>query len=199
VARDWCVVIHADDARSAKRLRDRLTDDAIAAERSGPRIYIYADDRRTAAELGEESRRSLSNAGLDQALPQEISLRQWDEARHRYVDPSRPDIDPDTGRPWDYPGIDPADVRWAVHIRALSTFNLDDLRDQLQEIDRPLLVSRDVFLLGALDEDDAEALAARIRRLHTVGEITTSALGWWARWRLRWQLGGNYGAGGDGG
>jgi len=199
VARDWCVVARTTDAGAAKRLERLLSEDWISADRDHSRVFAYADDQATAEELRKDLLRSLSNEGLDQTLIEEPSLRRWDESRHRYVDPSQPDRDPDTGQPWDYPGIDPADARWIVRVRPMSSFSHNELRGQLRVIDRPLIVDDGaVFGLGALDEDEANTLASRIGSFYGAGEIITRRLGWWERWRLRWRLGGNYADGGGG-
>jgi hypothetical protein len=107
-----------------------------------------------------------------------------DEERSLYVD--RDDEPP-------VPEIDPEDIRWAVSVTPHDVFVERRLREELRGRGRTVIQDDPVaVVVGARDEGDAKALLADLESLTEVRSAEAIELAWFARWKVRQRLLGNY-------
>jgi len=200
--RDWCLVIDAVSSKDAQRIGDALSDLDLdlEVEKRQARVWCFAESEATIRRQSGEIRQALEQAALWEGAVQFGRLWAWSDRKHRYVDPERPDEDPDHGETWIESSLDSSEIRWRVRLELKSVFEFRRVRRQLPELHRPVIGSGNRHIdLGAVDASDAEDVASAGQTLVGVSSATPSEIrGRLRRWLLRQRLAGNYASDPDG-
>jgi len=200
--REWCLVIDAVSSKAARQighaLRDRKLD--LEVEASQARVWCFAQSEDSIRGGSEEIRQALVQASLWETAIQSGHLRVWSEQRHRYVDPERPDEDPESGEVWIESDLDLSEIRWRVRLELASVFEFRRVQRQLPKLHRPVVGTGNNHIdLGATDATDAAAVATAAQVLDGVSSAAPSEIrGRLERWRLHQRLAGNFASAPDG-
>ncbi|HVU79250.1 MAG TPA: hypothetical protein VHC67_16860 [Gaiellaceae bacterium] len=180
MADDWRVTITLSEARQAGRvlaeLREREVHDElrdalggrVAVSSDGPRLFLYADTRR-AAEAGEHALREVL---AEDGIGGEPKLERWHPVEERWEDPavvlSAAEEHERAEEEDAEESIETGVAQWEVRVELETHQAAESLADELTG-DGYSVVRRSRYLLvGANDEDDAKALAARLEGRGTV-------------------------------
>jgi hypothetical protein len=180
MADDWRVTITLSEARQAGRvlaeLREREVHDElrdalggrVAVSSDGPRLFLYADTRR-AAEAGEHALREVL---AEDGIGGEPKLERWHPIEERWEDPavvlSAAEEHERAEEEDAEESIETGVAQWEVRVELETHQAAESLADELTG-DGYSVVRRSRYLLvGANDEDDAKALAARLEGRGTV-------------------------------
>ena len=175
MADDWRVTITLSEEEHASRVLDSLRErevrrelqDAlggrVAVSSDGPNLFLYADTRR-AAEAGEHALREVLD---EHALTGEPKLERWHPIEERWEDPSvelAPDEERERAEAEDAEeSLETGIAQWEVRVELSSPEAAKAVAAQL-EGDGYSVERRSAYLfVGANDEDDAKALADRLK------------------------------------
>jgi hypothetical protein len=177
---DWRLRIELEDEGLARRLGERLEageiehdleqafHDRVVVSINGPELFCYTGSREQ-AERAEELIRRIA-AGDD--WPIDVSLARWHPVAEEWQDPDAPE--PTTAAATEeereervederedsaeqgYPEME-------VRVDAHSRHEARELSHRLQEEGLPNIHRHNYVLIGATDEDSANALADRLR------------------------------------
>jgi hypothetical protein len=179
VAEDWRVTITLGSDDDARRVLDELRErevgdelrDAlggrVAVSSDGPSVFLYADTRR-GAEAGE---RALREALDEERLNGAPRVDRWHPIEARWEDASVPLPETEAEREREREALDAQDdaesvatgvAQWEVRLELASQTDAEAVADELAGEGRSVVRRSSYLLVGANDQDDAEALAARL-------------------------------------
>lgn len=192
---DWRLRVDLHEEASAHRLTEHLEarelehdleasfHDRIVVSRDGSEIFCYAGTREQ-AEQAEKLIRSLAE---QHDLDLEAELKRWHPSEERWEDPDKPLPDSDAGRASERATLIEDERREAVargypefevRVECPSHHDAMQLVEKLRGEGLPSVHRWKYLLVGALDEDSADALAERLRGEAPAGS-RVSAEGTW--------------------
>ena len=180
MADDWRVTVELDDESHGLGLLGRLRElrldgdvrsrlgDRVAVSRDGSTVFLYVDSAERAREAEQVVRQVLDERRLATA----VSLARWHPVEQRWEDPSVPL--PRTGEEYAAEherreGREAAEswaegaAGWEVRVELPGHEETNDLADRLESEGMPFVRRWRYLLVGAVSEDEARALADRLR------------------------------------
>jgi hypothetical protein len=180
MADDWRLTIDLDDEGDGTQLAEwlaavrleaeerRRLGDRVIVSRDGPRLFLYADTEDVARESEAVVQRELAARGL----PSRVSLERWHPAEQAWKDATVPLAQTDEelaaahARQQEREAAESREkgyAEWEVRVALPTHEETAELADRMEEEGVPV-VRRSTFLLaGAANQDDALALAERLR------------------------------------
>jgi hypothetical protein len=181
MADDWRVTVDFDDegdgAQFAERLaaleleaeeRKRLGDRVIVS-RDGPRVFLYTDAEERARAVYQTVSAQIESEGLS-AL---IALERWHPVEQAWKDASvampRTDeeLEAEHARVQEREAAESLEkgrAEWEVRVQLTSHEDTLALAERLESEGIPVVRRYTFLLVGAVNEDDARSLAARLER-----------------------------------
>lgn len=177
---DWRVEVDLREAGAARMLTDRLEarelegdlikalHDRVAVSRDEGRVFLYAGTR----EQAESARETIAGIVATHDWAAEIELRQWHPTAEDWEDPDLPLPDGDAAEAKEHGALMATERREAeergypefeVRVDLSSHHQAAAFAKKLTEEGIPAVHRWRYLLVGAATEDDAKALAERIR------------------------------------
>ena len=180
MADDWRVTVDFDDEADGTDLlewlqavrfeaaeRDRFGERVIAS-RDGARIYLYADSEERAREAQGRVEERLSEAGR----PARISLHRWHPVAQEWEDAAAPlpqteaevEAEEDVRQAREAAeSLERGYAAWEVRVELPTPEETARLAERLESEEIPVVRRHRYLLAGAANEDEANALADRLR------------------------------------
>jgi len=187
MADDWRVTIDFDDEGDGTQLAEWLAavdlegeerstlGDRVIVSRDGPRVYLYADSESPAREVLRTVSARIEHEGQAAVT----ALERWHPVEQAWKDGSIPlpdtaeEIAEEHERFQDREAAKSAEsgaAQWEVRIELMSHEETEALAERLKSEGFPVVRRHTFLLAGAANEDDARALAERLR-----GELSDGA------------------------
>lgn len=187
MADDWRVTIDFDDEADGTQLAEWLAavdlegeqraslGDRVIVSRDGPRVYLYSDSMEPAREV----LRTVSARIEQEGLAAVTVLERWHPVEQAWKDASVPlpdtaaEIAEEHERFQDREAAESAKTgaaQWEVRVELRSHEETENLAERLESEGIPVVRRHTFLLAGAANEDDARALADRLR-----GEVPEGA------------------------
>ena len=172
--------LHAREVRS--ELRDALGG-RVAVSGDGPNVFVYADTRR-AAEAASGALRDALEAADSTAEPR---LDRWHPLEERWEDAALPLPQTDAERRAERERLDAEEdavslatgvAQWEVRIELPSHGDAERLADELEGGGRSVVRRAAFLLVGANDQDDAQALARHLEGRGRVHVEPSTGVAW---------------------
>jgi hypothetical protein len=180
MAEDWRITVDLAEEADASSLvheleRTELPDerrvrlgDRVAVSSDEGVVFLYADTEDVAREANALLRETLDRLGMEA----ETSLARWHPVEQRWEDPEVPL--PRTEDEWQAEherlqereaaeSRETGEAAWEVRVELPDHEATDELADRLEGEGVPLVRRWTYLLVGAANEDEARALAARLR------------------------------------
>lgn len=180
MADDWRVTVELAEEDDASTLVDGLEGmqlpserrarlgDRVAVSRDGGMVFFYADSEPVAREANALIRARLDELGL----AGRAELTRWHPAEQRWEDADVPL--PQTDEEWRAEherlqareaseSLASGDAQWEIRVELGSHDATRELADRLEEEGVPVVRRWQFLLVGAVNEDEAHALAERLR------------------------------------
>jgi len=186
VAEDWRITVDFDDEGDGTQLvewlaarhfeseeRDRLGG-RVAVSRDGPRVYLYADTEELARDADGIVRALLSSEGREAR----IALERWHPVEQDWKDAGLPlpgteeEVQAEHERQQAREAaesLESGHAEWEVRVSLPSREATHDLADRLEADGIPVTRRTTFLLVGAVNQDEATALAERLRTEVTEG------------------------------
>ncbi len=154
--------------RALKSLEDGRASPRIAVTHEGDHVFLYADSLQAAEQAREVLRPALQERGIGG----EVSLLHWHPAEERWEDASVPLPATEAERAAEHARLEQTETEeslrqrepeWEVYVTVPTHHDARAFADHLREEGIPVNQRWRHLLVGANDEDDAQALAERIR------------------------------------
>jgi hypothetical protein len=190
---DWRLRIELDGEEQAHELADRLSKfdlpheletsfrDRVVVSRDGSEVFCYADTR----EQADAAERAIRALAADRGWELRSELRHWHPAAEEWEDPEAALPQTDTERAAEHAELvrqEREESRrqgfpdFEVRVKCPSRRDAARLAEQLRAEGLPNAYRWDFVVVGAADEDSANALAERIRSEAPAGsEISAEA------------------------
>jgi len=180
MADDWRVTIDFDDEGDGTQLAEWLAavdlegeerwtlGDRVIVSRDGPRVYLYADSESPAREVLRTVSARIEHEGQAAVT----ALERWHPVEQAWKDGSIPlpdtaeEIAEEHERFQDREAAESAEsgaAQWEVRIELTSHEETEALAERLKSEGFPVVRRHTFLLAGAANEDDARALAERLR------------------------------------
>ena len=180
MADDWRITIDFDDEGDGTQLAEWLAavdlegqerstvGDRVIVSRDGPRVYLYLDSEEPAREVLRTVSARIEHEGHAAVT----ALERWHPVEQVWKDgsiplPSRPeDVEEEYDRLQDREAAESARsgaAQWEVRIELASHEDTLALAERLESEGIPVVRRHTFLLAGAANEDDARALAERLR------------------------------------
>jgi hypothetical protein len=187
MADDWRVTIDFDDEGDGTQLAEWLAavdlegeerstlGDRVIVSRDGPRVYLYADSQEPAREVLRTVSARIEHEGHSAVT----ALERWHPVEQAWKDGSIPlpntaeEIAEEHERLQEREAAESAKTgaaQWEVRIELRSHEDTEALAERLESEGIPVVRRHTFLLAGAANEDDARALAERLR-----GEVSDGA------------------------
>lgn len=167
----------------------QVADDAhrelprLAITHEGDHVFLYADS----ADAAEHAREIVAGAMAEHAIAGEVSVMRWHPLEERWEDASAPLPATDADRAAEHARLEELETdesqqaghaEWEVRVTLPTHHDARSFAERLRGEGIPTKQLWRHLLVGASDEDDAAALAARLRTEAPAGsEITTEGNG----------------------
>jgi hypothetical protein len=141
---------------------------AVAVSRDGPEVFCYAETREQAERAGE----LIATLAERNAWKIDTELRRWHPAAEEWVDPDAPLPDSDAARAAEHEELirterEESEARgypeYEVRMQCASHHDAKQLAERLRDEGFEPVQRWKYLLIGAGDEDSAQALAAQLR------------------------------------
>ena len=160
---EWRVEVELDDERHGFPLSERLRAhdlDDEARERLGGRVIVTRDGSRlylytTSAGAAREAERVVRELVASDKLTAETEVTRWDEQRDAWVATDTGEVVEDNR--------DPDEADYFVRIEPPESTDVDALAQRLEGEGMPVARRGRYLLIGSHDDEEVEALAARVR------------------------------------
>jgi hypothetical protein len=180
MADDWRVTIDFDDEGDGTQLAEWLAavdlegeqrsslGDRVIVSRDGPRVYLYADSEEPAREV----LRTVSARIEQEGHAAVTALERWHPVEQVWKDGSVPlpdtpeELAEEHGRLQEREAVESAETgaaQWEVRIELGTHEETVALAERLESEGIPVVRRHTFLIAGAANEDDAQALAERIR------------------------------------
>ncbi len=153
---------------SLKDVQDGGSSPRVAVTHEGDHVFLYADSLPAAEQAGEVVRRALQAGNL----AGDVSVSRWHPVEERWEDASAPLPATDAERATEHARLEQTETEeslragepeWEVYVTLPTHHDARAFAKRLREEGIPVNQRWRHLLVGANDEDDAQALAARIR------------------------------------
>lgn len=192
---DWRLEVDLDDPDSLVPLIERLEarelehdleeafHDRVIVSRNDDLLFIYAGTR----EQGERARALLEKLDLEHGWKLTIELKRWHPTAEEWCDPDEPLPDDESERAAEHRRLIAAERREAkkarqfefeVGIEVPSRHEAVRLEERLEAEGLPVARRWSFVLVGAYDEDEAKALAERLRGEAPTGSKVAAEGAW---------------------
>ena len=180
MADDWRVTIDFDDEGDGTQLAEWLAavdlegeqrsslSDRVIVSRDGPRVYLYADSEEPAREVLRTVSARIEHEGHAAVT----ALERWHPVEQVWKDGSVPlpdtpeELAEEHGRLQEREAAESAETgaaQWEVRIELGTHEETVGLAERLESEGIPVVRRHTFLIAGAANEDDAQALAERIR------------------------------------
>lgn len=180
MADDWRVTIDFDDEGDGTQLAEWLAavdlegeerstlGDRVIVSRDGPRVYLYSDSEEPAREVLRTVSARIEHEGQSAVT----ALERWHPVEQAWKDGSIPlpdtpeEIAEEHERLQEREAAESAKTgaaQWEVRIELRSHEDTEALAERLESEGFPVVRRHTFLLAGAANEDDARALADRLR------------------------------------
>jgi hypothetical protein len=180
MADDWRVTIDFDDEGDGTQLAEWLAavdlegeerstlGDRVIVSRDGPRVYLYSDSEEPAREVLRTVSARIEHEGHSAVT----ALERWHPVEQAWKDGSIPlpdtpeEIAEEHERLQEREAAESAKTgaaQWEVRIELRSHEDTEALAERLESEGFPVVRRHTFLLAGAANEDDARALADRLR------------------------------------
>ncbi|HKO74785.1 MAG TPA: hypothetical protein VJU01_05690, partial [Gaiellaceae bacterium] len=187
MADDWRVTIDFDDESDGTQLAEWLAavdlegeqraslGDRVVVSRDGPRVYLYSDSEEPAREVLRTVSARIEHEGHAAVT----ALERWHPVEQAWKDGSiaLPDTAAEIAAEHErFQAREAAEsaetgaAQWEVRVELRSHEDTEDLAERLESEGIPVVRRYTFLLAGAANEDDARALAERLR-----GEVPEGA------------------------
>lgn len=177
---DWRLHVDLHEDGHARKLTDRLEarelehdlesefHDRVVVSRDGAQVFLYAGSREQ-AEAAEKLIRSLA---AEEGWQLDSDIKRWHEASETWEDVDKPVPDDDAARAAEHARLIAAErdqlrrtgtPEFEVRVECPSHADAEQVVAKLRDDGRPSVHRSNYVLAGATDEDDAAALADRLR------------------------------------
>ena len=188
---DWRLKVGLFDDSAAKALTERLDAEKLSDEfeesfadrlivsGDGPNVLVYAGDREQADRAAEAIRAIAAEHGWDV----ELELKRWHPTAEEWEDPDKPLPETDAERAAEHAALlarereetaERGYAEYEVKIHCSSHHDCVKLADRLRDEGLPTAHRWKYILVGATDEDSANALAERLRAEAPPGATVTA-------------------------
>ena len=179
MADDWRLTVEFEDEADALQLarvlgglelreheRARLGD-RVVVSRDGPRVFLYADSETRARESNHVVRPALDERGV----AAEIRLHRWHPDEQMWEDPEVPLPRSEEERRAEHARLQEREAaeslasglaQWEVRVELTSHADTVAFADRLEAEDLPVVRRWTYLLVGAVNADEAIALAERL-------------------------------------
>jgi hypothetical protein len=180
MADDWRLTVDFDDEGDGTQLvewlaafrleaeeRDRLGA-RVVVSRDGPRVFLYADAEEVARETEAVVRRELES----REAPFRLTLERWHPVEQAWKDADVPlpnteeEVEAERARQQEREAAESREsghAEWEVRIELPTHEETEALADGLEAEGIPVVRRATFLLVGAVNHDDALALAERLR------------------------------------
>jgi hypothetical protein len=180
MADDWRVTIDFDDESDGTQLAEWLAavdlegeqraslGERVVVSRDGPRVYLYSDSEEPAREVLRTVSARIEHEGQAAVT----ALERWHPVEHAWKDGSiaLPDTAAEIAAEHErFQAREAAEsaetgaAQWEVRVELRSHEDTEDLAERLESEGIPVVRRHRFLLAGAANEDDARALAERLR------------------------------------
>jgi hypothetical protein len=180
MADDWRVTIDFDDESDGTQLAEWLAavdlegeqraslGERVVVSRDGPRVYLYSDSEEPAREVLRTVSARIDHEGQAAVT----ALERWHPVEHAWKDGSiaLPDTAAEIAAEHErFQAREAAEsaetgaAQWEVRVELRSHEDTEDLAERLESEGIPVVRRYTFLLAGAANEDDARALAERLR------------------------------------
>jgi hypothetical protein len=180
VAEDWRITVDFDDGGdgtqlvewlAARRFESEERDSLggrVVVSRDGPRVFLYADSEELARDADGIVRALLSSEGRQAR----IALERWHPVEQDWKDAAVPlpqtdeEIEAEHERQQAREAAESrasGHAEWEVRVSLPSREATDELADRLEAEGTPVTRRSTFLLVGAVNRDEATALAERLR------------------------------------
>jgi hypothetical protein len=180
VAEDWRITIDFDDEDNGTQLVEWLaarrfeSDERdsfggrVAVSRDGPVVFLYADTEELARDADGIVRALLSSEGLQAR----VAFERWHPVEQEWKDAALPlpetedEIEAERERQQAREAAESlatGEAEWEVRVSLPSREVTDELADRLEGEGIPVTRRSTFLLIGAVNQDEAVALAERLR------------------------------------
>jgi hypothetical protein len=188
VAEDWRITIDFDDEGDGTQLVEWLaarrfeSDELerlggrVAVSRDGPRVFLYADTEELARDADGVVRALLSSEGRQAAM----ALERWHPVEQDWKDAGvpLPETEEELRAEHDRQqareaaeSLESGEAEWEVRVSLPSREATHELAERLEGEGIPVTRRSTFLLIGAVNQDEATALAERLRA-ETAGGAT---------------------------
>ena len=196
---DWRLKVALVDDGAAKGLTERLEAERLSDEfeasfgdrlivsGDGPNVLVYAGDREQADRAAEAIRAIAAEHGWDV----ELELKRWHPTAEEWEDPDKPLPETDADRSAEHARLVAREreetaergyAEYEVKVHCTSHRETVKLSDRLRDEGLPVLRRWHYLIVGASDEDSANALAERLRAEAPAGATVTAEVSERAAW-----------------
>jgi hypothetical protein len=179
MADDWRVTIDFDDEGDGTQFTEWLAavnleaderqeiGERVVVSRDGPRVFLYADSEDQARSVFQTAEARIEKEGR----PAAIALERWHPVEQAWKDPSVPLPETDQDLQAEHErlqereaaeSLEKGRAEWEVRIELPSHEDTVVLAERLESEGVPVVRRHTFLLAGALNEDDAHALAKRL-------------------------------------
>lgn len=188
---DWRLRVELRDGHEARALTDRLASsdfehqlessfhDRVVVSRDDAEVFCYADTR----EQAEAAERAIRSLAAEQGWGLTTELRHWHPTAEEWEDPDTPLPETDAARAAERAELMQSERReskargypeYEVRVKCPSHHDAEQLAERLRAEGIPSVHRWEFVVLGANDEDTANALAERIRQEAPPGSVVTA-------------------------
>ena len=196
---DWRLKVGLFDDSAAKALTERLDAEKLSDEfeesfadrlivsGDGPNVLVYAGEREQADRAAEKIRAIAAEHDWDV----EFELKRWHPTAEEWEDPDKPLPETDAQRAEEHAQLVAREreettergyAEYEVKIHCSSHRDTVKLADRLRDEGLPTVHRWKYILVGATDEDSANALAERLRAEAPAGATVTAEVSERATW-----------------
>lgn len=196
---DWRLKVSLVDEGAAKALTERLEaaklgedlegsfGDRVAVSGDGANVFVYAGDRAQADRAAEAIRALAAKHGWDV----ELELKHWHPTAEEWKDPDVPLPATDAERAAEHAqrvakereeGAERGYAPYEVKVHCPNHRETVKLADRLRDEGLPVIRRWHYLIVGASDEDNANALAERLRAEAPAGATVTAEVSERAAW-----------------
>jgi hypothetical protein len=188
---DWRLRVELFDDGMARALTERLEaerlgenletsfGDRLIVSVEGPTVFCYAGDRFHAEQAADAIRALAADHGWDV----ELELKRWHPAAEEWRDPDEPLPTSDAEQAVEHAALitkerkesaEQGYAEYEVRVQTPSHHDTVALADRLREEGLPVMRRWKYLVVGASDEDGANALADRLRGEAPAGSTVTA-------------------------
>ncbi len=187
---DWRLHVELHEPGHARGLTDRLEardlehdlvsefHDRVVVSRDGSQVFLYAGSR----EQAEGAEKLIDSLAADEGWQLDADIKRWHEAAETWEDVDAPVPDDDAARAAEHARLIAAEreqlrrtgtPEFEVRVECPSHADAEQVVAKLRDEGRPSVHRSTYVLAGATDEDDAAAMADRLRGEAPAGCMVT--------------------------